>query len=312
MPEFETIERIAKWLGKPSARVEVGIGDDAAVVMPPAGKMLVTTDMMVEGVHFDRAYCLPEEIGHKLLAINLSDIAAMGGTPRYGLVSLSLPQGTPESFLEKFYGGLRGLAERFCVDIVGGNITAGGALALDLCLIGEAQLPVTRAGARVGHKVGVTGGLGGAAAGLAVLQKWGRGRFDDVAKAQLLPEPRVREATNLAPLLSSLIDISDGLSSELHHLAKSSGVGFRIFRERLPLHVGVAEAARALAVEPWPWVLGGGEDYELLFTFAPEREKEVSAAGATVIGEVVAGGVCLVDSVGKERDLPASGWRHHW
>lgn len=313
--EFEVIERIARALGSNSERVEVGIGDDAAVLRPPTSKLLATVDMMVEGVHFDRAYSRPDEIGRKLLSINVSDIAAMGGIPRFALASLALPRGTADGFLDEFYVGLREQAKRFGVDIVGGNLTSTtGPMALDLTVLGESSRPIGRGGARVGDCVAVTGALGGAAAGLAALQAWGNDARKKAAlpvARQLTPEPRVSEGRQIAAWATSMIDISDGLSSELHHLAKASGCGFKLWLEALPVAEDVAEVGAALKKDALAWVLHGGEDYELLFTFAPEHSKTVEN-WATVIGEVTAADVVLEDEDGKAVPLAAEGWKHQW
>lgn len=292
MSERALLERIAKIVGGRGTGVEIGIGDDAAVLMPPAGKLIATVDMVVEGVHFDRAWSDPEAIGHKALAVNLSDIAAMGAEPRYALVSLALPATLDEAWVERLYGGMQPLLERWRVAVVGGNLTRSpGPLAVDVTLLGETASPWLRAGARSGDLVAVTGSLGRAAAGLRCLRRWGRAyprELAELIRAQVAPEPRLAEAAVLraAGAVTAAIDVSDGLSTELGRLAERSGVGFAIDGD-LPVAASVLEAARALGEEAVEWAWHGGEDYELLFTCRPEAAAAV-AKTATVIGTVTA------------------------
>jgi thiamine-monophosphate kinase len=324
--ERELIEKIKGWVPALSPRVKIGIGDDAAVLAPPTGKLLVTVDMMAEGVHFDRTYCQPADLGHKLLAVSLSDIAAMAGNPQYAVVSLAIPAGMADSFLQAFYEGMGELARKFAVDIVGGNLTASlGGLILDLCLMGESATPVARAGARPGHVLAVTGSLGASAIGLLALQRQGREaclRFPGPTSAHLRPEPRVvvgKRIGERAGLVSAMIDVSDGLASETHHLAEQSGVGFHVRESAIPVAADTQEAAAALALDCRKAALEGGEDYELLFTYAPADRSRVEALfhGAetpfTDIGLATAEpGVWLQTAGGNLEKLSPGGWIHRW
>ncbi len=301
--EFSLIEKIGKIIGSASSGVLVGIGDDTAVLAPPAGggKLLATVDMMVEGVHFNLDWMEPEALGHKALAINLSDIAAMGGAPLYALVSLALPARLSDELIERFYRGMKALAVRFGVGVVGGNLTrTEGPFVVDVTVLGAATENIClRSGTKAGDLVAVTGELGVSAAGLDLLRKRGKAAAGEAAvRRHLMPEPRVEEGKALARsgVVTSMIDVSDGLASELHHLAKSSGVGVLIDETKIPGNL--------------EWAVGGGEDYELLFTIA--RGKVAPSVAHTIIGEVTAAaeGVRWKRADGKIETLAARGWDH--
>jgi len=321
-PEFELIRRIARVLGPSEAAVELGIGDDAAVLTPPAGKLLATVDMLVEGVHFDLGYSSFEDVGYKALAVNLSDIAAMAGTPRYALVSLGLRSGVEAGQVESLYRGIHQLAQRFGVQVVGGNIARSPErLLVDITLLGESAHPLTRSGAKAGDWIVVTGNLGSAAAGLVALKAWGTSaaeRFPTLTRAQLRPEPRVPEGHALAPMISALIDISDGCANELHHLAEASEVGVILEEERIPLHEETQRLASELGKDPLEWALQGGEDYELLFCVPPEKlplvEGVLKDRGRPFhpLGRVTEAreGVRLKDRTSRLHPLEPRGWDH--
>jgi len=311
--EFARIDMINARLGAPGPRVELGIGDDAAIVAPPKGKMLFCSDAMVEGVHFDLRTTNAQDLGHKVLAACLSDIAAMNGRPLYAVLSLALPAKLDDAFLEQFYEGAGGLARAVGADIVGGDLSSSpGGLFIDVALVGETTAPLTRAGAQPGDLVAVSGPLGASAAGLHVLRS---GRPIAPGLAELVtkhrrPEPRFDRLPALAGLCTALIDISDGLSSELHHLARHSKVGFEIDESKLPVSAPTKAYAASVGLDPLAWVLNGGEDYELLATFR--------AAGATVpagwhvIGRATstAGEVQLQRVNGRREELKPKGYRH--
>lgn len=320
--EFALIRGIQGVLGKPSSRVIVGIGDDAAVAMPPKGKMVATVDTMVEGVHFDLTYTTAFELGHKALAVNLSDLAAMGATPLYALVSVGLPQSTTEHFVEELYRGIRELAKRFHVDIIGGNtVQSPSATVVDISLIGEASKAYfTRTGAKAGDLIGVTGVLGSSAAGLNCLKRLGRhnlDRFKPLMTSHLLPEPRVKESLALLKTgaVTSMIDVSDGFARDLHHIAEQSKVGALIDEKSLPVSPLAVRAAELVTANARTWALFGGEDYELLFTFDAKKEAAVKKALGkqfSLIGEVMPKkfGVKLRDRGGVVAPLEPRGWNH--
>ncbi len=283
--------------------VRLGIGDDAAILDPGGPHLLlVTTDMLIEGVHFDLTTCSPHQLGRKALAVNLSDIAAMGGTPRHALMALAAPSATPARMLRELYRGLCAEARRFKVSLVGGDTCASPAgLTLSLTVLGEVPRgeAVTRAGARPGDRIWVTGTLGGSAAGLAALQR-GLGAKETRdrwlrrgIRRHLLPEPRCRAGRQLAArrVASAMLDLSDGLASDLARLCEESGVGVRIFADRLPLDPAARRLAPRLGGDALAWGVGGGEDYELIFT--SRRPAEIVRAAmprgvrATEVGIVV-------------------------
>ncbi len=299
--ERALIERIRRRLGGPGEGVIVGIGDDAAAFTPSPGRVLLaTTDMLVEGVDWERRYASPREVGWKALAINLSDIAAMGGIPRHALVSLGLPEATSLEEVEELYEGLVALAERYKVQIIGGDTGAAPVLTLSITLIGEVEPArlVRRSGAQAGDLLAVTGVLGASAAGLGILSQseGDSAEWKEIIQAHLTPTPRVSEGVMLARLgVHAMIDLSDGLATDLGHLCRSSGVGGRVWLPRLPIPEPVTRAAALLDLDPWRLAVSGGEDFELLFA-APAREMPsiLTALGGetgtmgTIIGEVVA------------------------
>jgi thiamine-monophosphate kinase len=310
--EFSLIRKIQRLLGKPSREVLVGIGDDAAVIRSPGERLLVTTDSQVETIHFRREFSKAQDIGHKALAVNLSDVAAMGGTPRYAVVSLGLNRGLNDKFVLDVYRGMKKLAERHGVEIVGGNVARVPThFFVDITLLGCApKRYLTRQGTKPGDCVAVTGDLGASAAGLAALKA---GKSSPLISRHTRPNPRVREGRLLCESgkIHSLIDVSDGLASELHHLAERSGVGFRIFGENVPISAQTQRLARALGKKPLDWALFGGEDYELLFTFSPKQAKALAAwarkhrISYTVIGQATRRGLEL-----DGRSLSHRGWDH--
>ncbi|MES2965471.1 MAG: thiamine-phosphate kinase, partial [Bdellovibrionota bacterium] len=294
--EFKLIERLAALLPRPSARVEVGIGDDAAVLKSPRGRSLLCSDLMVEGVHFDLSFATAEDVGFKALAAALSDIAAMNGRPLAAVVSLALPKSRASDFIDGFYRGAREIAALTACDVVGGDLSSSpDRIFVDVACFGETLQPILRSGAAPGDLVAVSGHPGSSAAGLHALKS--NVHVDDpLRSAHLRPKPRfdLLSAPDFAVTCSSLIDVSDGLSSELAHLAKASRVGFEIEAAKIPLHaatIRLAGETRALA-----WALHGGEDYELLATFAPGAK---IPPGFTVIGRVTSDGLTLVQHDGS-------------
>jgi len=326
--EFPLIDRLAARLGRPRPDVVLGIGDDVAAVEGPPGRLLLATcDVQVAGVHFLPDRVDPWKLGRKAAAINVSDIASAGGRPTHFLSSLVLPPETEVDFVERLYDGLAEEAQRWGADVIGGNVSGGAGLVIDLTLFGEvaADRLLRRDGARPGDTVLVTGALGAAAAGLHLLLHPGPEPDESVRQAVLsafeTPIPRVFEAAAAAACngVGAAIDVSDGLAADLGHVCDRSGVGVRIFEDRVP----VSAAARAVAAESGTdalvWALGGGEDYELLLTVRPDGADRLAEAvrGATgtpvtPIGEVLPAseGRCLVRADGSVAPLAADGWRH--
>ncbi len=315
--EFSLIRTIDAIIGHPGPRVQLGIGDDAAILKTPSGKMLFCSDAMVEGIHFDLAYTSAKDLGHKALASCLSDIAAMNGTPLYAVLSLALPAHHGDEFLKEFYTGAIELARPLQVDIVGGDLSSSkNGIFIDVACVGECSHPITRRGARPGDLLAVSGFPGSAAAGLYVLQNLSKElRPDDLCRAHLRPVPRFDLLPALASGIgtstcTSLIDVSDGLSSELHHLAKQSNVGFRIDAQKIPLAPQARALAATIPLDPLSWALNGGEDYELLATF--DATKGLPDSRWTVIGSAVSAelGVTLCRADGSSRLIEARGYRH--
>lgn len=321
---IDTIRRLAAG----GERVEVGIGDDCAVLAPTAGARLVaTTDLLIEDVHFRRRYTEPADIGWKSLAVNLSDIAAMGARSLWALVALACPADTTMEEIEAFYEGALALGSEHGVTIVGGDTSASPAgWFVTVSVLGEtSHAPRLRSGARPGDVVAVTGPLGRAAAGLAVLERAKApagvpaDALAQVTAAHLRPRPRVTEGRWLgaADGVTAMIDLSDGLATDLGHVTEESGVGARTELGRLPIDDSTRAVARALGAEPVAWATGGGEDYELLLTCAPtavarlETELErATGTRLTTIGEIVAGeGLTFVDARGRPR-AAAAGYEH--
>lgn len=327
--EFGLIERIQHALPAPGHGVLVGIGDDTAVLkIDPARVLLATCDTQVEGIHFLRDAITPFHLGLKALAINLSDIASMGGTPRFALVSLGLPDDLPVEFVDGLYAGLRTESEKFGVNIVGGNISASpSGLFIDITLLGDASPDniLTRSGAHVGDQIMVTGTVGDAAAGVALLLNAAlttTQEYSGIAQSRRdTPSPRMSEGQLIgaAHKATAMIDISDGLAGDLGHLCESSGVGVRLFAGKLP----VAEENRALALakngNEWYFALHGGEDYELLFTAPVDQAGSLAAqithqtgTPVSIIGEILplAEGQQLVLQNGQMIPLRTMGWDH--
>jgi thiamine-monophosphate kinase len=305
--------------------VMVGIGDDCAVLEPEPGKaLLATTDLLLEDVHFRRRWAEPADIGWKALAVNLSDIAAMGGRPRWALVALACPDGTAPVEITAFYEGALALAGAHEVTIVGGDTSASpNGWLVNVTVLGQAVAPRLRSTARPGDVIAVTGALGRSAAGLAVLE---RGRTPavvpthagEVTTAHLRPCPRVSEGQWLAAAggVTAMMDLSDGLGLDLPRLLGESRAGAVIDVERLPVSEATRAVAAALGVDALTWATGGGEDYELLLTCersAFERlQRGLAEAGTalTAIGEVTAGGPAVRWSARGREVTVARGFEH--
>jgi thiamine-monophosphate kinase len=315
MDEFELIRRY--FTTQPVSRTDVvlGVGDDAALLTVPAGhELVVTTDSLLPGVHFP-AGLDAEAVGHRALAANLSDLAAMGAEPAWALLALTLPD-ADAAWLEAFSRGFFALAKAHGVALVGGNIARGP---LNITITAQGFVPqgeaLTRKGAQVGDLVYVTGHPGDAAAGLKLLQA-GKGDLKHACVRRFThPEPRLKEGRALRGLASAAIDVSDGLLADLGHLTEARGMGAKLGLERLPLSAGLLalharDEARALA-------LTGGDDYELCFTVrvgqAAEAERRLQelACPAACIGAIEpTPGVHCVDAAGQAHPYPVPGHKH--
>jgi thiamine-monophosphate kinase len=249
--------------------VLVGPGDDCAVIQSGRKKLLITTDALVEGAHFRTGWLSPRQLGRKAYLVNLSDIAAMGGTPRFCVLSAGVPHGFPVRDLMRIHRGLADAARESGAAVVGGNLTHCERLFLSVTLIGGVPgQPVTRSGGRPGDFIYVTGLLGDAALGVKLLQRDPKARGGAVRRFAE-PQPRLRVGQLLSKgLASAMIDVSDGLLRDLHHLCAASRVGARLEIDRVPCSAAVRRADPMLA-------LTGGEDYELLWTISPRRSSHM-------------------------------------
>jgi thiamine-monophosphate kinase len=307
--------------------VLLGPGDDTAVVRArPGTRLLLTTDLLAEGVHFRRAWATPADLGWKLAAVNASDIAAMGGRPLWALLSVAFPPGLDAAFAAGLNRGLKAAARRFGFSVVGGDTCASDSgVVLSLALVGASgPRLLTRDGARPGDLLYVTGHLGASALGLAALERKGpppaRGPLGGCARRHLRPEPRLAFGAALARagVASSAMDVSDGLSRDLGRLCSASGTGAEVRAAALPVRPGTVRAARLLSRDPTEAALHGGEEYELLFTAKPRDANRVEATGrrlglpVTAIGAIAPrrAGVRVVGGDGRSRPLVPRTWEH--
>ncbi|WP_346354863.1 thiamine-phosphate kinase [Azotosporobacter soli] len=319
--EFGLIERIREDAIVEAATVVAGIGDDAAVVLAtPKHFQLLTTDMLVESVHFDLSTISPWQLGYKAIAVNLSDIAAMGGIPRQVLISLALPSDVTIEFVDGLYQGIKEICRQHVVNIVGGDtVSSPNGIVINVVVLGEVEPAYLqrRSGANAGDLIVVTGNLGDSSAGLELLQ---RGRWEEfkfawpLVTSHLTPRPHLKEGRVLAAhTATSMNDISDGLASEANEIANASQVCLRIDAERIPVSTELREAAIHLGKDSLEYALYGGEDYKLLATLPPEALAAVSAqVDVTVIGVVEKGepGVFLLEENGALLRLEAKGYNH--
>ena len=318
--EFGLIDRISRKVTV-GPGVRLGIGDDAAWVDHPRGSSLITADLLIEGIHFELKWTTLVDLGYKSLAVNLSDIAAMGGVPAYVMLSIGIPQNFDSKKIDQLYRGIGSLANKHGVTIIGGDTNIAESLLISVCVIGDPPAqPVRRAGARVGDDLYVTGTLGDSALGLVLLRE--PQRVNSRAVKQLIarhhrPTPRLAAGALLAKrkLASAMIDVSDGLIQDLGHICQMSGVGATIEQDKLPL----SSAYRALAGKNgMSYALSGGEDYELLFSAPARLRKRIQAlrkkAGVTIsrigICTPASKGIQLIDSTGSNIALRGQGHDH--
>jgi len=291
--------------------VVTGIGDDCAVLsVPPGHELLVTTDFTIENVHFRRDWHRPELVGWRCLTRGLSDIAAMGGEPRAAFLSLAVPSGLPQKWVDRFLKGLLDLAEEFKVPLAGGDTaqSAAGILA-DIVVVGSVPKgkAVLRSGAKAGEQIYVTGELGGSAAALARLAESKFVGAEDLRHFRPLARVAVGQWLRQRGVASAMIDVSDGLSTDLEHICEESHVGAEIEAEAIPRSQAELGKER-VALE---FALHGGDDYELLFTAAAAVPSEVAGVPVTRIGRTTqSAGMRLIAPDGKVRTLKAEGWEH--
>jgi thiamine-monophosphate kinase len=309
--EPELLAAIRKVLSGAGPEVLVGVGDDAAVVAPGSGALVLTTDVMVEGTHFRRGLTTARDLGSKAMNVSLSDIAAMAASPRYALCALTLSDRVDAAWVMELFGGMREACDEHALWLVGGNLTRGSDVSIAITVVGEVApgRAILRSGAKPGDEIVVTGSLGGAAAGRRLVEGTehrGLGAAErDAVQRFMRPTARIGEAAVMARGgARSMIDVSDGLALDLSRLCEAGGVGARLDAGRVPIH-------DAATLED---ALGGGEDYEVLATISDGSEAsaemrrtfgvELSPIG--VITEDL--GLVLVDLAGSERPLDPAGW----
>ena len=322
--EFELIDAFSRRIRRAGASprgVVVGVGDDGAVVRVNAREdLVITADSLVEGVHFERRWLYGVNLGRRLAAVNLSDIAAMGARPRFAVVSFAIPSGTPGSFVEDIERGIVSALSRYGAHVVGGNLTSTrGSLVCDMTLLGAcARGRAWKRKARAGDAIVIAGKLGAAAAGVALLRA-GK-KTGPLVGAYVRPVPRLDVAGALSgsKLVRGAIDVSDGLSSDLIHLCEAGGVGCEIHGHALPVARGVKAFCRARGLDPVDWTLHAGEDYALILSVPRASVAAVCRAihGAGAHGAIIGrftksrGEYRLIESAGRSRVFHPGGWDH--
>lgn len=319
--EFGLIERIRKTIPK-GRGVRLGIGDDAAWVEGRKNSLLITSDLLIEGVHFDLRWVSFYGLGYKTLAVNLSDIAAMGGCPAYLILSIGFPVDFKTENVEEFYRGIRTLASRSGVSIVGGDTSASKGLFISASLIGYSPYrPIPRSGGKVGDDLYVTGTLGDSALGLKLLsKKMNKAKGDGIAhlvRRHCFPTARLKAGSLLAQehLAKAMIDVSDGLLQDLGHLCKASGIGAVVWQESIPLSRAYRKYVGRKEIQ---YAITGGEDYELLFCLRRrdrsrlEKMKKRLGVPITRIGQCVPSreGITVINGQGKPLSVSVSGHDH--
>lgn len=330
--EFGLIDHIKQQVHIRNGSTVQGIGDDAAVLLPVEGtQTLISTDMLVEGIHFDLSYVPLKHLGYKAIAVNVSDIAAMNGTPEQVTVSLAVSNRFSTQAIDELYAGIHAACENYKVDLVGGDVSSSlTGLIISITVVGHAPAEkiAYRSGARVNDILCVTGDVGAAYMGLQVLEREKQvfltnpdmqpelEKYDYIVGRSLKPEARmdvVHELAEAGIKPTAMIDISDGLASELLHISRASKVGVRIFEDKLPIDQLAYDTALEFKLDPTTCALNGGEDYELLFSISPEDfEKIKNHRDIHVIGFIHANSAQNILITKQENVMPlqAQGWQH--
>ncbi|BEQ13327.1 thiamine-phosphate kinase [Desulfoferula mesophila] len=325
LSEEQIISLVAYLAGGAGGDLAVGIGDDCAVLGGDQTGLVVTTDLLVQGSHFDLELMSPADVGHRSMAANLSDLAAMGARPAYGFLSLGMPARPTAAFVSELVGSMVAQGRAHGLKLAGGDTVKAPQVVINLCLLGAMGnlAPVLRSGGRLGDAVCVTGLLGGSGAGLAWLQA-GRDPAEAAAAeavaAHCRPTPRVAAGRALAESgrVHAMMDLSDGLAADLPRLARASGLGAAVEAEAVPISPAALAVAPALGGDALGWALGGGEDFELLFTCDPGEVPLLAqvvaeaAEGLTVtqVGRLTQGpGVTLIKQ-GEEEPITYKGFDH--
>lgn len=304
--EFGLIKRITK--NPQCNQIVRGIGDDAAVVRFGENYLVFTTDTLVEGDHFSLEYFTPQQVGKKAVEINVSDIGAMGAYPRYFLVSLVLPEDTQVELIENIYEGMWEASKKYKIEIIGGNITHGNQLVIDIFMIGEAQEQDLkfRSEAKPGDLILVSGALGSSRAGLNLFLHHISG-FEEVKRKHTQPEAKLYKVKPFLKYINAMIDVSDGLASEVTRICEESNTGAVIFADSIPIEPATMEAAKVLGENALDYALYGGEDFELVFTVS---EKNLAKVKGFVVGKITTDQGIRLLKEGKEEVLTKTGYDH--
>lgn len=286
--EFGLIERIRRKTKIYSKEAACGIGDDAAVLeYSKKNYMLFKTCMLVQNIHFSLKYSSPEQIGMKAIEQNVSDIAAMGGIPKFALVSLALPDDVDVEFVDMLYNGINNKSKKYRISIVGGNITHSREIVINAALLGlaEKKYLTLRSGAKIGDLVFCSGDVGKSAAGLGLLRHNLKGKS---VKNHLEPKSRLELARKLVKIgVNAMIDVSDGVASEVRHICEESKVGALVYADKIPISKNTIKDSKKLNKNPLGFALYGGEDFELVFTASRNKLSKLKKFDAAVIGEIV-------------------------
>ncbi|MEA2037466.1 MAG: thiamine-phosphate kinase [Nanoarchaeota archaeon] len=304
--EFGLIKRISK---EPKDKSIIkGIGDDCAVVKVGGKLLVITTDALVDGDHFSLNYFTPEQIGKKAIEINVSDIGSMGGLPKYALVSLVLPKELDVKIIERIYEGMRKVGSKYKLEIIGGNITHGKQLVIDIDMIGEVKKEnlCLRGDAKPGDFILVSGDLGSSTAGLNLFLKKIKGH-SYVKNKHLEPKAQFHKVKKFLRYIHAMIDVSDGLASEVKHICEESNAGAVIYADNVPIKDETVSAARAVGKNYLDYALYGGEDFELVFTVS---EKNIKKVKGFLVGEITKRKGIYLYSKGKEKLISKSGYDH--
>jgi thiamine-monophosphate kinase len=307
MSEFSLIDQITKDFRIHDPSVLMGVGDDCAVWKEGKGLRVLTTDSMVEGDHFLKNWFTPEQVGHRFLMSNVSDVASMGAKPMFLFVALVLDDATSPEWVERLYNGMRPICEHHHISLLGGNVTHGKTLSLTATLLGESPDKVVyRNGAKIGDVLVVTGDTGSACVARLLL-KSGHPPPSELFERLACPTARVAEGVFLKDYATSMIDISDGIASEARHLAEESGCGVHVVAEQIPLHPSALPFDGTLSATLIECALRGGEDYELMFTVSADRWHQLQQAwpfdtAITAIGVITSGHETLL--IQNERTSP--------
>lgn len=328
--EFGLIKHLTEYFPLSNESSDLGVGDDAAIINPENKKVVISTDVLAEGVHFNLGYVPLKHLGYKAVVVNLSDIAAMNATPTQILVSMAVSNRFPVEALEEIYSGIQAACGRYKVDLVGGDTTSSNSgLVMTITAVGieSDEKIVKRSGAKIHDLLVVSGDLGGAYMGLQILEREHAvylanpnmqpemTGYDYILERQLKPEARTdvkKTLEELEILPTSMIDVSDGLASEILHLSDQSKVGFRLYEEKIPMDSLMISTADEFNLNPAMAALNGGEDYELLFTISPnDYDKIKNHPDFTIIGHVVEeneGNFMIARGSNQLIALTAQGW----